>query len=306
MNKTGQLLIAAMFVILTYPLAAEETSGQFQNAGLTLHYSVIGKGSPVVVLAGGPGFDAKYMNPVCEMLAPTHQVILLQQRGTGDSTPAKEDATTVNEDLVVADVEALRQKLGADRISVLGHSFGTFTAMRYAIAHPDRVASLVLLGTLPPRSADNTSDQVMASRLPPKVLKRLGEIDAAWPKASPSERDKLGREVATLTLPGALADPKKTSEILAAFSSVQTNGETTHLLNRATDNYDLKDQLAKLHLPVLIVQGREDFLDVKTAEKTRDAIPGAKLVVLEKCGHFAWIEAPAALQAAVIPFLAEH
>ena len=62
--------------------------------------------------------------------------------------------------------------------------------------------------------------------------------------------------------------------------------------------------LAKLHIPTLIVQGRQDPLDPEMASEARDAIPGAKLIILERAGHFSWLDNPTDFNAAVQPFLA--
>lgn len=285
---------------------AEFRSGQFDNAGLTLHYSAMGKGQPVVILAGGPGFDPAYMKPVAAMIADHHSVILLEQRGTGRSRPAAIDATTVNENLVVQDIEALRVKLGVRRIGLVGHSFGTFTAMRYAIAHPDNVSWLVLLATVPPRAVDQTVDAYIGKRLPPESLARLGAIDAAMSKAGPADQDALSMEMATLILPAYLHDQTKAGAALAGMAGGGLHADTSQLIWSSVGKYDITSDLKSIHSPTMIIQGRDDVLDVGVAEKTRDGIPGATLVVLEDCGHFAWIEQPAALKASMMPFVSRR
>ena len=279
-------------------------AGEFENAGLTLHYSVIGKGAPVVMLSGGPGFN-NYMMPVAQMIAVHHQVILLDQRGTGKSRPPVVNAKTINEDLVVEDIDVLRRKLGVDRVSLVGHSFGTLTAMRYALAQPNHVDRLILLSTVPPRAAEMSLDAVIGQRLTPEELKRLAALDAASGKPG-AEQDVAQMEIAALVLPAYLYDKSNVGAVMASMGGSALHADTSKLIWRSVGDYDITSAVAAIRAPVLIVQGQQDPLDVIGARTMADAIPGAKLVILEKCGHFAWIEAPALLSSTMNAFLAQH
>lgn len=298
--KGFYLAIVAAGALLIAQSAAADT---FTSAGLELHYSITGKGSPVVLLAGGPGFDPDYLNPVGLKLARDHTVILLEQRGTGHSVPAISNATTINEGLLVTDLEALRKKLGYERWALLGHSFGTFTAMRYAIAYPEHASRLLLLGTMAPKSTDDTLEANIGKRVAPENLARIGKLNSGWTKATPAQRDAIMLEISKIVLPAYLYDQRNAATVLAGMPAGSIKSRTGELLNAETANYDLSAGLAKLSLPVLIVQGAKDPLDPVMAAKTQAAIPGAKLIVLEQSGHFAWIEAPDQLAAAMHDFL---
>ena len=64
------------------------------------------------------------------------------------------------------------------------------------------------------------------------------------------------------------------------------------------------DQLGSIHIPTLVVWGREDeLISVTRAEKFRHGIPGAKLVVFEQCGHVPQLEKPDDFNQAVLDFL---
>lgn len=139
-------------------------------------------GSPVVFLAGGPGQAASEAFPgIAAALAPLRRgrdIILLDQRGTGSSAPL--DCPAVDNPLgkqgseellqltrrclealtadprffttsvAVTDLELLREALGHEKWHLLGVSYGTRVAMEYARRYPDRVASMVLDGVVPP------------------------------------------------------------------------------------------------------------------------------------------------------------
>lgn len=122
----------------------------------------------LVFLQGGPGYEAP--RPSLAPADPSwlavalerYRVVLVDQRGTGRSTPVTdrmlelppaevaEYCTHLRADSIVADCEALRQHLGITRWSVLGQSFGGFTLLRYLSSFPDSVEKAYFTGGLPP------------------------------------------------------------------------------------------------------------------------------------------------------------
>ena len=117
-------------------LSAEAREGKLPREGFDLRYRIYGHGSPLLVLSGGPGFDSDYMEPVAAELASDNETILVDLRGTGRSRPPQINRDTVNLKLYLADLEALRERLGYDRWTVLGHSAGANLALNYALSFP--------------------------------------------------------------------------------------------------------------------------------------------------------------------------
>jgi proline iminopeptidase len=99
---------------------------------------------PIFHLHGGPGsgFTDKSKD-LYEV--DKNRVILHDQRGAGKSTPFASIEHNTTQDLV-ADMEKIRIHLGIEKMHVFGGSWGSTLALAYAIAHPDRVYSLVLRG----------------------------------------------------------------------------------------------------------------------------------------------------------------
>ncbi|MFE0459980.1 alpha/beta fold hydrolase [Kitasatospora sp. NPDC058965] len=140
----------------------------------------------LLFLAGGPGQPGvPLVSRIAQRLAPVlgqYRLVMVDQRGTGAGAlrcPALQDqmgssdlavptaqAVTDCADALgpdrrfygtadtVADIDQLREALGADRLTVDGVSYGTFVAERYALAHPDRVARLVLDSVVPQQGYD--------------------------------------------------------------------------------------------------------------------------------------------------------
>jgi proline iminopeptidase len=298
-HKLRLLFSTLTFAASCLAVSAQQTAS-FQNAGLTLHYTIAGKGTPVVILSGGPGMDAAYMQPVASLVAQHNTAILLDQRGTTGSMPATLDATTITPELYLSDLEALRTSLGYKQWIVLGHSAGALTAMRYAIAHPDHTQALLLLGVVPPRSAglSRMMDNVSV-RLSPETMKQLAAINSS--DKSPDAKMAAG---ISLLFAADFFDRDAAAKFALTMTPETCHALTASLLQQATPTFDFTSDLAKLHIPTLIVQGRQDPLDPEMASEARDAIPGAKLIILERAGHFSWLDNPTDFSAALQPFLA--
>lgn len=104
--------------------------------GVLLHVEVAGAGADVLVLSGGPGYEHYLAD---EALAPRGvRSWFPDPRGVGRSGGGAHGLTQA-----VADLEAIRRGTGADRWTVLGHSWGGDLAVRYALDHPEAVARVV-------------------------------------------------------------------------------------------------------------------------------------------------------------------
>lgn len=185
----------------------------------------------VVYLAGGPGQSAiqtyPEMAPVFAPLLKHHDLLLLDQRGTGGShpltcpavekqmekladtapTPAQraelvgQCATEVGKTSdpryytttdAVADLEAVRKALGAPKLDVVGVSYGTRMAQHYASAHPDAVRSIVLDGVVP--------NQMILGETFAEALQHALKLQAAACTATPACKKAFGDWYATLHL----------------------------------------------------------------------------------------------------------
>ncbi len=122
--------------------------------GHRLHVEQCGNpaGAPVVVLHGGPAsgtspLQRRFFDPA------VHRVVLFDQRGSGRSTPAGLIAANTTAHLI-ADIEAIRSRLGIERWLVFGGSWGASLAVAYAAAHPTRCRALLLRGMFLTDDAD--------------------------------------------------------------------------------------------------------------------------------------------------------
>jgi len=266
------------------------TEGRVARDGFGLQYRSSGEGAPVLTLSGGPGIDADYLEPVAEEMARSHRTILVELRGTGRSIPPRIDRSTVNLKLYLEDLEALRAALGIERWTVLGHSAGANLAMHYALAFPARTAALVLADSGPVRES-------VARAIWDNLLPRLTAEERAGLGPAPNLRTLL---------PAYFFDRDKGRDMIETFRGESFHPEVAQLLaaDEMAPGMDMRPALAGLETPALIVAGRQDPIDPAMQYEIHLALRGSRLVLLERCGHYPWLEQPDAFFAAVREFLA--
>jgi proline iminopeptidase len=298
-----------MLRLLLFSIALPLAAGQLPETkvardGFDLYYRLAGAGRPVVILSGGPGFDCDYVTPVANELAKYSRTILVELRGTGRSRPQLLSRDTINVKSYMEDLEALRAHLKLERWTVLGHSAGGVLALHYAAAHPQRVDSLVLVGSGPVAAEflDAFLDNVMM-RLAPDARKQLTALAQPDGNLTPEERFAAGMK---LMLPGYFFDPAQAPAFAANVRPDSVHMDANQLLSMELmqPGADLRPRLKSFSRPVLIVNGRQDPIDARMAYETQLALKGSTLKFINRCGHFPWIEQPQQFYDIVREFLA--
>jgi pimeloyl-ACP methyl ester carboxylesterase len=140
-------------------------------------------GNVVVVLHGGWGAEHSYLLPAIRPLAREFSFVLYDQRGSLRS-PVRPPAT-ITYAALVEDLEQLRQRLGLEKITIVAHSMGNHLAYGYLLAHPDRVAGLILVGPTVPGPFGEERPSFLAD-----VWPGFADTDAADLSAKQAEYDK--------------------------------------------------------------------------------------------------------------------
>lgn len=265
--------------------------------GGTLHYEVMGGGDrpPLVLVNGGPGLDHRYFHAaaVWQGLSKHRAIVFYDQRGTGRSTSTvATDALTV--DLMVADLEALRVKLGVPKIALLGHSWGGVLSMAYATRYPDHVSHLILVGS---GAAKMSEHEFLFDRLYPEIAARRVADDS--PAAQMGCKTDSLDDYSRMSYYDQRNQPRVAKEDGSAFSQ-----EVCTAVMLDAMKLDLFPALRTLRLPVLVTNGRFDANVAPTvAYAISRAIPGATLVYFEQSGHTPFEEEPDRFELVVEHFL---
>lgn len=246
----------------------------------------------LLVLLSGPGDTHDYMVPLERLASERLRVVAYHQRGVGRSPAPEGTALTYAEH--VADLERLRAHFGVGRMHLLGHSWGGALATLYAAAHPDRVASMILVGSLVAAPGlweagpQNLADRVMQLTRE-GILRRPAGFDC-------NDRFKAAA-------PAYFAAPR--FPVPEAILAGKMNCQVDWHITQSVKGVDVRPRLATVRAPAMVIQGDGDFVGLDLARAHVEALRAAKpeLVVLPSCGHFPWFECPDPFFAAAQRFL---
>ena len=257
-------------------------------SGAELYYAVHGSGRPVLVMHGGLGLDHTYFRPWLDPLGKQARLVFYDHFGNGRSArPATFDG--ISHDTWSQDADALRDYLGHPCLVVLGHSYGGYLALEYALRFPERVAGLILCCT----AASSVSPDCMLEAAERLDLRRTAERVLGLLAEGISGDDRFA-ELFSEILPDYFGPrgcpPELVSEMVAAtrFCAAALN----HAFSHCAPSFDLTERLASLPMPSLIVAGRYDWVMplATTAEPLNEMLPDSHLTVFEESGHYPFIE----------------
>ncbi len=303
MKQLRWLILILLSFILSLNAYGQDL--KVNSHGLDIHYRLFGKGVPLLIIGGGPGDVAGRYLGLCELLARDQQCILVEQRGTGQSTPARRDASTLSVALTLDDFEAIRKQLGLKQWNVLGFSYGGYLASLYSHFFPSAVSSLTLLGSMGlnweglSQFNDNVTAKLWASDL---------ELYEYWsdPARMKFDRQQAITEIIRAIMPGYFFDRKKSLQVSQTMKASDFDFELSDwiykdVLNRKLDLAKMENKFDK---PVLILHGRQDPAGESVALALGQYYKNSKLVFIEKCGHYSWIEQPDKVLSLISEFLA--
>jgi len=223
-------------------------------------------------------------------LAALGRTLALDQRGHGGSTNSgKHELYTVAN--LVDDLAAAFDALGLERADLLGHSLGGAVALRFALAHPDRLASLVLLDTSaqPIRMRFSESTRASIASFAREhgmgaLAKRTREMVVANPAAVPPSarraQERMGEEVfwQRILRKHEAMDPVAWDALSAEMGRLESS----------------LDRLGEIRCPTTILVGAEDTPFLAPSDEMEKRIAGARRVTIPDAAHSPQLENPAA------------
>ncbi|HEV7651405.1 MAG TPA: alpha/beta hydrolase [Actinophytocola sp.] len=262
-----------------------------------------GEGRPLIALAGGAACHPSYLGDLAGL---SGRLIVPHLRGVGLS-PAPDDPRQGSYWQQSEDLEALREHLGLDRLALTGHSAGTRIAVAYAARHPERIERMLLITPRTEYLVDEPSDLDDLLEKRAKLELEFGAAlaareagpDLSDPAAAQDRFNEWQRECAPFGY--------------AAWTAAeQDHARTMHYYLTAAQAFfsvdppaDLAERLRAVTAPVLALAGAEDCsLGVAPVRALAALFPAGDVAVLDRCGHFPWVERPAEFRQAAEKFLA--
>lgn len=251
---------------------------------MTLAYDVQGSGDALLMIQG-LGYGRTGWGPAPTLLARRFRVVTPDNRGFGESEISPGPYTTAQ---LAEDALGVLDALEIERADVLGISLGGMIAQELVLAAPDRVDKLVLCST--------TAGGPQSVPMPEKTLALMGKLDL-----DPQEATRLFVENAlSASPPDGLVD-----EIVAYRTANPPDGAGWYAQASAGAAHDALARLGDIRVPTLVIHGTADnVVDAGNAPLIADAIPGARLELLEGVGHLLPWERPDEFAALVEEFLA--
>ncbi|MDE3131780.1 MAG: alpha/beta hydrolase [Acidobacteriota bacterium] len=247
------------------------------SAGAKIYYEVHGEGPAVLFVHGSGGHHAAWFQQVPQLTARGYAVVTLDLRGFGRSTSDQDEYDTL---AFPADILAVLDDAGIERAVLVGQSIGASAALKVAVAHPERVAGVILAHSL--GGLDNAelaalvkADRARAEQLP--LLDRL--MSRSFQQSSP-ELTFLFRQMGTFN-----------RAKMQNLRNVTVGGPTI-------------ETLAGLGVPLCFLAGEDDaVISPATIRRAHELVPGSVLELIPQAPHSMYWERPDLFNAAVERFL---
>ncbi|KPK17646.1 MAG: hypothetical protein AMJ67_12525 [Betaproteobacteria bacterium SG8_41] len=260
--------------------------------GVQLYWEETGQGTPVVMVHEFAG-DGRSWEPQVRCLSRSYRVITYNHRGYPPSS-VPQQASEYSQELLVGDLSQLLRHLQLGAVFLCGCSMGANIARDFAIARPDSVRGLILVGVgagSTHRAAFLQGQEAMAAALDTSGIRSLVDSLANVPTRASFKRK----------------DPRGFAEFLR-YAGEHDARACAHLAREVVAKrktvVELEDALRSLPVPTLVVAGDRDEPCVEASMLLRSWLPHAGLALLPDCGHTPNLEEPSQFNGLLADFLA--
>jgi proline iminopeptidase len=265
-----------------------------------------GEGDEVVfLLNGGPGLPCNYLRaPLVPLTGHGYRVVVHDQLGTGASDHP-DDPSLWTLERYVEEVEAVLDALDLRRVHFLGHSWGGWCGIEYALAYPDRIASMILSNTAADIPHLMREIDGLRAALGSETVTMLQRFEALGNYDHPAYQAAIDlldfRHIRRLPeRPKPVADSKAGFN-LPIYMAVQGPNEYHYVGSITT--WNRIDQLHRFTWPTLVLQGQHDVLTPACGMRMLNALPDGQIRIFPNSSHSPFYEEPQAYRRALLDFL---
>jgi proline-specific peptidase len=284
----------------------EERTGMIDVAGGRVWFRQLGSGSalPLLILHGGPGAAAYYLEPFAERMAFSRPVVIYDQLGCGRSE--QPDAPSLwTLDRACQELDDVRRALGLEQCHLVGQSWGGWLSIEYLTRGTEGVESVVLASTSASIPQFVAAARGLIEAMPEpwrSTLIRLGEIGAYDdPKYLVAVEEFYHRHLCRVN-----PYPECVELSLRQLPNqvyLTLNGPTEFDVIGSLRTWDRTADLDRITAPTLVTVGGYDEIPISCAQTLVDGIAGARLAIFDESGHMAHEEEPERYAAVVSAFL---
>ncbi len=302
-------VLSLMLFLLPFNLCSQQDFNIFdlfeskfiEIDGYKINVEVLGEGDPIFFLPGGPGNSHDYMQGNFGQYHKTNTVVFFDWLGRGKSDNAKDmsEYSVAND---VEFIEKLRIKLKFNKISLVGHSYGTVPAQAYAIKYPDIVSKMVLIngfhsGAMWQANCDSYNHYAK-THFPEKWVK----VDSLRALGYLSSEEPLKTIYGNFPTKYIYYHNTRLEQKIPSYKHRGwSNDVYVNIIGKDGDfdvsgsmiNQDFRKYLKDIKAKTLIVAGRYDGVSTpEFAVQYKLFMPQARFVMFEQSGHNPYLEEP--------------
>lgn len=257
----------------------------------------------VLCVNGGPGVSSEHMRgPFRRLAEQGFRLIIHDQLGTGASD-RPHDPGLWSLRRYVSEVEAVRAELGGGKVHLLGHSWGGWLGIEYAVTHPDKLKSCIFSSTAANMRVHLEELRRLLSAFGTETLEMIDRMEQAGQLDSPLYKAictlfyarHSSRRAYLAGIAGQSDVNMQIQEALWGRAEFSATGELAH--------WDRLEALGRVKAPSLVLVGAHDYLTPKSAGLIQAHLPDARLVLFPDSGHSPYLDEPDAYFATVTGFL---
>jgi proline iminopeptidase len=285
-----KFLLAMMFLVGTSSYAVSNGDFLVNNSGVKIWTHISGQGPVCVVITPGWGPSADMYIASMKTLESKYTMVYMDDRGSGRSDRPT-DGSAYTMETMASDIEAVRRFVGADQISLIGHSNGGVIATYYATIYPSHLSKLYLISTSPNMTGDS-HQQEFNTKLALRQNEAWFQKFLAATQESPSTDVEFKQQILDM-LPSYFHDVASMTANMdnfqnETFSVVAENGFGAH-----QNQLDISILATKITVPTILFHGINDpWADAAEGQVLQGLIPNSQLVTFQNSGHFSWMEEP--------------
>ena len=269
--------------------------GKLTVDGGEIWYKVSGVGTGIpVILVHGPGVNSYPLKPL-EQLGDDRKVVRYDQLGSGKSG-ALTDTSKMDIAHLVGELEALRAKLGFNKVHVLGHAWGALLALEYYRAHPEHVVSLTLSSPALDAQQWERHARELLKTLPDTMQRIVKHAEEAkkfdTPEYQATLRDFYMQYV---SLRPARVDFDSTVKQMNDKVYNHMLGPSEFAITGTLKKYNATEYLRNVNVSTLFTVGDQDQADTTTIKKLSALTPGSTVIIIPQAANMTMWDNPFAL-----------
>ena len=272
-----------------------ETTIKYNNFNLVCYDSAnLESKYTIFLLNGGPGLPCNYLrDPHIKLIKKGFRIFTYDQLGCGKSSkPTNSTLWDINR--YVEEVEYVRKEFNLGKIILLGHSWGGWLGIEYAIKYQNNIEKLILENTCGDMPHMISELERLRGNLGSETLKMMMKHEAEGTLDHEEYQAAITilnyRHVCRLDVwPQSIYDSLDDWN-MEVYGTMQ--GPNEFLYTGNLKNWNRIDEMTKIAIPTLITVGMHDELTPACSMKMHDALPNSKLKVFKNSSHMPFYEEP--------------